>query len=65
MPDFRCHVRKVNVGVNYAGAVWIPGDDVSVFIKPMTGAFAGGAAVECTVGFHAVELGFACDFVLT
>ena len=60
--DFCGHGRKVHIGEYDAGAVRVPGNDFAVLVKPVSGAFAGGAAVERAVGFHAVELDLACDF---
>ena len=60
--DFSCHGRKIDVGVNHACAVRVPSNDFAVRVKPMAGSFAGGAAVECSVGFYAVELDLACNF---
>ena len=60
--DFSCHGRKIDVGINRACAVRIPSNDFAVRVKPMAGPFAGGAAVECSVGFYAVELDLACNF---
>lgn len=60
--DFSRHGRKIDVGVNHACAVRVPSNDFAVRVKPMAGPFAGGAAVERTVGLHAVELDLACNF---
>ena len=56
------HGRKVHVGEYVAAADRVPGDDLAVLVKPVSGAFAGGAAVECSVGFHSVEFYFVFDF---
>ena len=60
--DFSRHGRKIDVGINHACAVRIPSHDFAVRVKPMAGPFAGGAAVECSVGFYAVELNFVGNF---
>ena len=60
--DFSRHGRKIDVGVNHACAVRVPCNDFAVRVKPMAGAFAGGAAVERAVGLHAIERCLACDF---
>ncbi len=62
--DFCGHGRKVYVGEHDAGAVRVPGDNLAVFIKPMSGPFACGAAVERSIGFHSVECCFVANFVL-
>ncbi len=53
--DFRGHGDKIYVGENDTCAVRIPSDDFAVCVKPMSGPFAGGAAIERSVGFHSVE----------
>lgn len=60
--DFSRHGCKIDIGINHACAVRVPCNDFAVFVKPVSGPFTGGAAVERAVGFHAVELDLACDF---
>lgn len=56
------HACEVHIGENDARSVRVPGDDFSVCIEPVSGAFAGGAAVERTVGFYTVECCLALYF---
>ena len=60
--DFCGHGREVHVGEYDAGAVRIPGRDFAVLVEPVSGALAGGVAVEASVGFYSVELYFVFNF---
>ena len=62
MPYFGGHACEIYVGKHDACAVRVPGDDFSVGVEPVSGAFAGSAAVERSVGVHSVEFYFVFNF---
>ena len=64
VPNFSGHGCKIHIRKDDACSVRVPGDDFSVFIEPVSVPLAGGAAVECAVGFHAIETGLVFNFTL-